>query len=59
LGLAVVGGLIFSQIITLYITPVYYVYLDEVQNWLNRKWSDLTGRRKRGERRTQEPVPAD
>ena len=31
LGLAVVGGLIFSQIITLYITPVYYVYLDKLQ----------------------------
>ena len=59
LGLAVVGGLIFSQIITLYITPVYYVYLDEVQNWMNRKWSGYTGRRKRGEPRTQEPVPAD
>jgi len=34
LGLAVVGGLIFSQIITLYITPVYYVYLDRLQNKL-------------------------
>ena len=31
LGLAVVGGLVFSQIVTLYITPVYYVYLDKVQ----------------------------
>jgi len=31
LGLAVVGGLIFSQIVTLYITPVYYVYLDKLQ----------------------------
>jgi hydrophobic/amphiphilic exporter-1 (mainly G- bacteria), HAE1 family len=58
LGLAVVGGLIFSQIITLYITPVYYVYLDEVQNWLNRKWSGFTGRRKR-EALPHEPVPAD
>jgi len=31
LGLAVVGGLLFSQVITLYITPVYYVYLDKLQ----------------------------
>ncbi|MGZ4789323.1 MAG: efflux RND transporter permease subunit [Terriglobales bacterium] len=36
LGLAVVGGLIFSQIITLYITPVYYVYLDRLQNKFGR-----------------------
>jgi len=34
LGLCVVGGLVFSQLITLYITPVYYIYLDSFQNWL-------------------------
>jgi HAE1 family hydrophobic/amphiphilic exporter-1 len=32
LGLAVIGGLIFSQIVTLYITPVTYVYLDKFQS---------------------------
>jgi HAE1 family hydrophobic/amphiphilic exporter-1 len=31
LGLSVVGGLLFSQVVTLYITPVYYVYLDRLQ----------------------------
>ena len=31
LGLAVVGGLVFSQIVTLYITPVTYIYLDKLQ----------------------------
>jgi len=31
LGLAVVGGLAFSQIITLYVTPVFYTYLDAAQ----------------------------
>ena len=36
LGLAVVGGLVFSQVITLYITPVYYTYLDQFQRWLGR-----------------------
>jgi len=34
LGLAVVGGLVVSQFITLYITPVYYTYLDAFQKWL-------------------------
>src|SRR6059058_2294728 len=37
LGLAVVGGLLFSQIITLYITPVYYIYLDKLQSRINRR----------------------
>jgi HAE1 family hydrophobic/amphiphilic exporter-1 len=37
LGLAVVGGLVVSQLITLYITPVYYTYLDSFQHWVQRK----------------------
>jgi HAE1 family hydrophobic/amphiphilic exporter-1 len=36
LGLAVVGGLLVSQVITLYITPVYYTYLDSFQRMLGR-----------------------
>ena len=36
LGIAVVGGLAFSQIVTLYVTPVFYTYFDELQTWLGR-----------------------
>jgi HAE1 family hydrophobic/amphiphilic exporter-1 len=34
LGIVVVGGLVFSQIVTLYVTPVFYTYLDDLQGWL-------------------------
>ena len=36
LGLAVVGGLIFSQILTLYLTPVIYIYMDQLQQRFTR-----------------------
>jgi multidrug efflux pump len=34
LGIAIVGGLMFSQLLTLYTTPVVYLYLDRLQMWL-------------------------
>ena len=36
IGICVSGGLIFSQLVTLYITPVYYVYLDHFGKWVSR-----------------------
>ncbi len=33
LGIAIVGGLLFSQMLTLYTTPVMYIYLDRFQDW--------------------------
>ncbi len=37
LGLAVVGGLLFSQMITLYVTPVFYVYMEALRERLDRR----------------------
>lgn len=37
LGVAVVGGLLFSQLLTLYITPVFYVYMDRLSRWLAQR----------------------
>jgi HAE1 family hydrophobic/amphiphilic exporter-1 len=40
LGLVVVGGLLFSQLVTLYLTPVFYIYMsafqDKVRSWRHR-----------------------
>ncbi|HXL71076.1 MAG TPA: efflux RND transporter permease subunit, partial [Rhizomicrobium sp.] len=47
LGLCVAGGLLFSQALTLYITPVIYIYMDRMGQWFAR-----VGRR-------PQPVPAE
>jgi multidrug efflux pump len=38
LGISIVGGLIVSQVLTLYTTPVLYVYLDRLQTWAKNRW---------------------
>jgi HAE1 family hydrophobic/amphiphilic exporter-1 len=48
LGLAVVGGLLFSQLVTLYLTPVVYTYMAGLQDWL---------RRRKGANTVPEPIP--
>lgn len=37
LGITIVGGLILSQLLTLYTTPVVYLYLDRLRHWVNRR----------------------
>ena len=39
LGISIVGGLIVSQALTLYTTPVIYLYLDRLSRWLRRLWN--------------------
>ena len=41
LGIAIIGGLIVSQLLTLYTTPVLYLYLDRFRLWSNRQWRRL------------------
>jgi len=46
LGLAVVGGLLFSQTLTLYVTPVVYLYMDSLQRRLAKCIYSRLGRRR-------------
>ena len=50
LGLVVVGGLLFSQLVTLYLTPVFYTYMASMQAWVGRK-------RKKAPQETGEVAP--
>jgi HAE1 family hydrophobic/amphiphilic exporter-1 len=58
LGLAVVGGLMLSQLLTLYITPVIYIYLERFQKALGSPWPRLARVLGVRRRRRIEPAPA-
>jgi multidrug efflux pump subunit AcrB len=53
LGYTIVGGLALSQILTLYTTPVVYIYLDRVQTWMFR------GKRRRAPSADPVALPAE
>ena len=55
LGLAVVGGLAFSQVVTLYVTPVFYTYLDAFQRRLSRGRSAPRHRAGSSSERVEQP----
>jgi hydrophobic/amphiphilic exporter-1 (mainly G- bacteria), HAE1 family len=57
LGLAVVGGLVFSQAVTLYLTPVFYTYMDSFQTWAESRFGKMS--RKRNPRLADEHSSAD
>ena len=38
LGITIVAGLLVSQLLTLYTTPVIYLYLDRLRSWARRPW---------------------
>ena len=44
LGISIVGGLIFSQMLTLYTTPVVYIYLDRFRLWFHRRFLNRTAK---------------
>jgi multidrug efflux pump len=56
LGIAIVGGLIVSQMLTLYTTPVVYLYMDKIKDWVTEHapWS-----RGRTAKKEEVPVFAD
>jgi HAE1 family hydrophobic/amphiphilic exporter-1 len=63
LGLAVVGGLLFSQSLTLFVTPVFYIYAERMQaaftRWRARKRTPSRARPHTPERETVANLPSD
>lgn len=59
LGVAVVGGLCVSQLLTLYITPVVYLYLDRVDRLLKRRLERPANSRHDGESGEPHAVAAE
>jgi len=52
LGISIVGGLILSQLLTLYTTPVVYLYIDRIRGWIGRQKARF------GRNRQVEPIHA-
>jgi multidrug efflux pump subunit AcrB len=57
MGMTVIGGLIFSTILTLLLVPAYFSLAIDVEAWIGRKFHRLVG--EEANRRPPEPVPAE
>jgi multidrug efflux pump len=55
LGISIVGGLLVSQVLTLYTTPIIYLYLDRYRLWAQQRW----GARRRISWRGRAPEPGE
>ena len=55
LGITIIGGLIVSQLLTLFSTPVVYIYMDRFQSWLRRLF---TGERAHASTHSAQPAPS-
>jgi HAE1 family hydrophobic/amphiphilic exporter-1 len=58
LGLAVVGGLLFSQLLTLFVTPVFFVYMDRFQTGFGKGFSLWRRKKEKSSRILMEPAGA-
>jgi HAE1 family hydrophobic/amphiphilic exporter-1 len=57
LGVSVVGGLAFSQVVTLFLTPVFYIYMEDVKLWGTRVFGRKRHGPPEGDSSSQPPIP--
>jgi HAE1 family hydrophobic/amphiphilic exporter-1 len=59
LGVSVVGGLAFSQVVTLFLTPVFYIYMEDARQWAGRVFSRKQQSHPDSDSSSQGPISSD